>query len=49
MNDKELNNLWTYLNSLDLTASNREWLADRLYNDIEEEEIGCVQTEHTSN
>ena len=31
MNTISLNNLWSYLQSLNLTASNRAWLADRLY------------------
>jgi len=31
MNTVSLNSLWSYLQSLNLTASNRAWLADRLY------------------
>lgn len=31
MNAISLNNLWTYLQGLTLTASNKRWLADHLY------------------
>ena len=31
MNATSLNNLWTYLQGLTLTASNKRWLADHLY------------------
>ena len=31
MNAVSLNNLWTYIQSLMLSASNQEWLADHLY------------------
>ena len=30
MNSVSMNNLWTYLEGLSLTASNRKWLADKL-------------------
>ena len=30
MNAVSLNNLWTYLQGLSLTTSNRKWLAERL-------------------
>ena len=30
MNAVSMNNLWTYLEGLSLTASNRKWLADKL-------------------
>ncbi len=30
MNAISMNNLWTYLQGLSLTASNRKWLAERL-------------------
>ena len=30
MNAVSMNNLWTYLQGLSLTASNRKWLAERL-------------------
>lgn len=30
MNAVSLNNLWTYLQGLSLTADNRKWLAERL-------------------
>ena len=31
MNTLSLNNLWSYLQGLALTASNKKWLADHLY------------------
>ena len=31
MNSTSLNNVWSYLQSLTLTAGNKRWLADRLY------------------
>ena len=31
MNTVSLNNLWSYLQGLTLTASNKRWLADHLY------------------
>ena len=30
MNSVSMNNLWTYIQGLSLTASNRKWLAERL-------------------
>ena len=30
MNAVSMNNLWTYIQGLSLTASNRKWLAERL-------------------
>lgn len=30
MNAASLNNLWTYIQGLSLTASNRKWLAEKL-------------------
>ena len=30
MNAVSMNNLWTYLEGLSLTASNRKWLAEKL-------------------
>ena len=37
MNAVSLNHLWSYLQSLSLTASNRKWLAEKLVAPIEEE------------
>ena len=37
MNTISLNNLWVYLQSLNLTASNKRWLADKLMESIREE------------
>ena len=37
MNALSLNNLWTYLQSLTLTTSNKKWLADHLYEAVEAE------------
>ncbi len=39
MNAVSLNNLWTYIQGLTLTASNRKWLADHLYESVKEESI----------
>ena len=33
-----LNNLWSYLQGLTLTASNKHWLADHLYESAKMEE-----------
>ena len=37
MNSISLNNLWSYLQSLTLTANNKIWLADHLYEAAREE------------
>ena len=34
MNTASLNSLWSYLQSLSLTKSNKKWLADHLYESI---------------
>ena len=38
MNAISLNNLWSYLQGLTLTASNKKWLADHLYESARIEE-----------
>ena len=38
MNTASLNNLWSYLQGLTLTASNKRWLADHLYESAQLEE-----------
>jgi len=38
MNAVSLNNLWTYIQGLTLTASNKKWLADHLYEAAKAEE-----------
>lgn len=38
MNAISLNNLWSYLQGLTLTASNKRWLADHLYESAKAEE-----------
>ena len=38
MNALSLNSLWSYIQSLTLTTSNKKWLADHLYEAIEAEE-----------
>ena len=42
MNAISLNNLWSYLQGLTLTASNKKWLADHLYESakIERQRVG---------
>ena len=37
MNAVSINHLWSYLQSLSLTASNRKWLAEKLVAPIEEQ------------
>lgn len=37
MNAVSLNNLWSYIQGLPLTASNRRWLAERLIEPLQEE------------
>lgn len=37
MNAVSLNNLWSYLQGLTLTASNKRWLADNLYESAKSE------------
>ena len=41
MNAVSMNNLWTYLQGLSLTASNRKWLAERLLDGLKQ---GNVKT-----
>lgn len=36
MNAVSMNNLWSYLQGLSLTASNRKWLAEKLIAPVEE-------------
>ncbi len=38
MNTVSLNNLWTYIQGLTLSASNKKWLADHLYEAAKAEE-----------
>ena len=47
MNTLSLNRLWSFLQSLNLTASNRAWLADHLYETLQEN-TSAIQIEHTS-
>ena len=42
MNAVSLNNLWSYLQSLSLTASNRKWLAEKLTEPVEEQTVPPV-------
>ncbi len=37
MNAVSINTLWSFLQGLKLTANNKKWLADHLYEDIKEE------------
>ena len=39
MNAISLNNLWSYLQGLTLTASNKKWLADHLYESAKAERL----------
>ena len=38
MNAVSLNNLWLYLQGLTLTADNKRWIADHLYEEARQEE-----------
>lgn len=42
MNATALTSLWTYLQSLTLTANNKKWLADHLYESATREEIQII-------
>lgn len=42
MNITSLNNLWTYLQGLTLTTSNKKWLADHLYEAVRQEKQTSV-------
>ena len=44
MNAVSLNNLWTYLQSLALTASNKKWLADHLYEAAKEGTVASASS-----
>ena len=43
MNTISLNNLWSYIQSLTLTTSNKKWLADHLYEAVEAEKKGAKE------
>ena len=43
MNSVALNNLWSYLQGLALTNSNKQWLADHLYEDVKAKEDSKLQ------
>ena len=45
MNAISLNNLWSYLQGLTLTASNKRWLADHLYESARKEEQPMTREE----
>ncbi|MBQ3752608.1 MAG: hypothetical protein II864_03565 [Prevotella sp.] len=45
MNTVSLNNLWSYLQGLTLTASNKRWLADHLYESAKMEERPMTREE----
>ena len=45
MNSISLNNLWSYLQGLTLTASNKRWLADHLYEFAQTEEMPLTREE----
>ena len=45
MNAISLNNLWSYLQGLTLTASNKRWLADHLYESAKKEESPMTREE----
>ena len=45
MNAISLNNLWSYLQGLTLTASNKRWLADHLYESAKTEERQMTREE----
>ena len=41
MNSLSLNSLWSYIQSLTLTTSNKKWLADHLYEAVKEETLAA--------
>ena len=48
MNTSSLNNLWGYLQGLSLTANNQRWLAEKLtesaqLNDIQEHDVDTIE------
>ena len=45
MNAMSLNNLWSYLQGLSLTASNQRWLANHLMEAAESNENRCKKKE----
>ena len=47
MNAISLNNLWSYLQGLALTANNKRWLADHLYEEVKEEERESLKAPRT--
>jgi len=42
MNTISLNNLWVYLQGLTLTANNKKWLADHLYESARSEDASLL-------
>ena len=44
MNAISMNNLWNYLQGLSLSASNRQWLAERLMNPTKDAADGDVDS-----
>ena len=44
MNTVSLNNLWVYLQGLTLTADNKRWIADHLYEQARQEEMQLPYT-----
>ena len=48
MNYASLNNLWTYLQGLTLTAGNKRWLADHLNESAKEENASSTFTQKCS-
>ena len=44
MNAVSMNNLWTYLQGLSLTASNRKWLAEKLIEPVDTVTPPVLQT-----
>ena len=42
MNALSLNSLWSYLQSLSLTTSNKKWLAEHLYESVNEETLASA-------
>ncbi len=47
MNAISLNNLWSYLQGLTLTANNKKWLADHLYEAAKVEKTAAQSKEET--
>ncbi len=47
MNAISINTLWSFIQSLNLTRSNKKWLADHLYESVESEKTAAQSKAET--